>query len=135
MIVGNLRPECETNHCMRHGNFVGAQQLVHQLATSHVTLAKNTCHSLKHCNFWKVIFKIKCYQEPLTSFIEVAHFGCFDTSVIMQDKGGERHLNYDTTWRIKEFLVWTKYCKNFKLLYMYIWKKQIWFDLQFCTKN
>ena len=35
------------------------------------------------------MFKMKCYQEPLTSFIKAAHFGCFDASVIMQDKGGE----------------------------------------------
>ena len=35
-----VRPECERNYCMRHGNFVGAQQLVHQLATSHETLAE-----------------------------------------------------------------------------------------------
>ena len=38
--VENLRHECETNHCMRHGHLVGAQQPVHQLATSHETLAE-----------------------------------------------------------------------------------------------
>jgi hypothetical protein len=34
----------------------------------------------------------KCYQEPLVRIIEVGHFGCFNASIIMQDKGGEYEL-------------------------------------------
>jgi hypothetical protein len=40
----------------------------------------------------KEIFKTKCYQEPLASFIEVGHFGCFGASIIVQDKVGEYGL-------------------------------------------
>jgi len=39
---------------------------------------------------------------------------------------GGQCLSYDTTWENGEFLVWTKYCKKFKLLYIYFWKNMIW---------
>jgi hypothetical protein len=47
---------------------------------------------IKHLSFPQVlqfvkgIYKTKCYQEPLVSFIEVGQFGCFETSIMMQDK-------------------------------------------------
>ena len=46
----------------------------------------------KYCNLLRGISQNKCYQKPLASFIEVGHFGhfgCFDASIIMQDRGGE----------------------------------------------
>ena len=95
---------------------------------------KNTCHSLKYHNLWKGIFKSKCYQEPLACFIEIAHFGCFDVSIIMWDWGGKYGLKgsmwviYGVAWGVGEFLVWTRYCKKFKLLDIYILKE---YDLIF----
>ena len=38
---------------------------------------------------------------------------------------GGQYLSYDTTWGIGGFLGWTKYCKKFKLLYIYFWKNLI----------
>ena len=39
---------------------------------------------------------------------------------------GGQYLSYARTWEIGEFLDWTKYCKMFKLLYIYICKNIIW---------
>ena len=72
---------------MRRGNFVGAS--TSGVPIGHISLAKNTCHSFKLC---MRIFKTKCYQEPLVSFIEVGHFRFFDASIIMRDGGGEYGL-------------------------------------------
>jgi hypothetical protein len=53
---------------------------------------------IKHLSFPQVlqfvkgIYKTKCYQEPLVSFIEVGQFGCFDASINMQDRAREYEL-------------------------------------------
>ena len=70
----------------------GHRRIVPQLATSHGNLVENTSHSIKYCNLFKGIFKTKSYQEPLTSFIEVGQFECFDASIIVRDRGVEHGL-------------------------------------------
>ena len=39
---------------------------------------------------------------------------------------GGQYLSYGARRGIGEFLVWTKYCKKLKLLYIYLWKHIIW---------
>ena len=68
------------------------QRVVAQHATSHDTLANNTCHSLKYGNWWKGISKTNFHQAPFASFIEAGHFGCFNASVIMRDRAREHGL-------------------------------------------
>ena len=44
----------KTNHCMRHGNFVGAS--TNGIPIGHISWTltkKNTCHSLNYCDLWE----------------------------------------------------------------------------------
>ena len=93
--------------------------------------ATNTCHFLKYCNLWKEVFKRKCYQEPLASFIEVGHFGCFDVNIIMRDRGREYGLE-ENTWVMAQHEesensdIDLHIVKNLKLPYIHLRNDVIW---------
>ena len=84
-----LRHECENKPLYEAWWFCGGHERVGHISWN---FGKIYCHSLKYCNLWTGIFKAKCYQEPLASFIQVGHFGCFDASIIMRDRVGDYSL-------------------------------------------
>ena len=87
-LVKTLRRECENKSLHKACQFLwGHQQVVYQLITSHESLAKLfvVSSSIAICE-WGVP-TTKSYQEPLVSFIEVEHFGCFEANIIMWDRG------------------------------------------------
>ena len=89
-------------------------------------------------NSQKDIFKTKCYQEPLASFIEVGHFGCFGASIIMQDKVGEYGLE-GNIWVMAQHEVSTSswfelYIVRSSIFSTFIFERILTY-LQFCVKD
>ena len=118
----------------------GYQWVVYQLATSHETLAKNNnFHSLKHCDLWNGIFKTKCYQEPLASFIEVGQtldalmrVSLCRIKVEKMDGRTIFVLFYNIKNRRVLSLDWNTVRSSKFSTFIF---ERTWFDLHFCTKD
>ena len=84
-----LRHRCENKSLYDAWQFCGGINEWHANWPHPMKLwQNNTCHSLEYYNLCEGVFKTKCYQEPLASFIEIGHSKCFDAGIIKPDKGG-----------------------------------------------